>query len=244
MAGTRFTKIRMVAPSTGRYRNPSVKPAWYKARQRSVTPAQKAAERALWPLFGLTFSHNMQIDLDAAFGGAAAPTTLEIGCGSGEALVQLAEARPEANFVGVDWYRSGLATCCKEVQRHGLENVRLVRADALLLLERGLPAAPLFDEVLIYFPDPWRGSPERRMVRPDVLSGLTRRMRPSGILHVATDVDGYPQQVRDVLAAPAFASSWRPVSCADRWRPNTKYERDGLAAGREVTDLCYVYEGE
>ena len=85
MAGTRFTKIRMVAPSTGRYRNPSVKPAWYKARQRSVTPAQKAAERALWPLFGLTFSHNMQIDLDAAFGGAAAPTTLEIGCGSGEA---------------------------------------------------------------------------------------------------------------------------------------------------------------
>ena len=32
------------SPST-RYRNPSIKPAWYKARQRSITPAQKAAER-------------------------------------------------------------------------------------------------------------------------------------------------------------------------------------------------------
>ena len=47
-----------------------------------------------------------------------------------------------------------------------------------------------------------------------------------------------------MLAAPAFAASWRPVSCAERWRPSTKYEREGLAAGREVEDLCYIYEPE
>ena len=152
MTGTRFTKIRMVAPSTGRYRNPSVKPAWYKARQRSITPAQKAAERALWPLFGLSFSHDSTIDLRSAF-GRSGPTTVEIGCGSGEALVELAAARPDHNFLGVDWYRSGLASCCMALEERGLENVRLVRADALTLLERGLPAAPLFDEALVYFPE-------------------------------------------------------------------------------------------
>ena len=229
---------------SSRYRNPQNKPAWYKARQRSVTPAQKAAERALWPLYGLSFAYNRPIDLAAAF-GRRAPTTLEIGCGSGEALVELAAARPEHDFLGVDWYRSGLASCCSELQARGLSNVRLVRSDALMLLDRGLPAAPTFDEVLVFFPDPWRGSPERLMVRPDVVSSLGRRMRASGVLHVATDVPGYPEHVRDVMAqsSTGVAPEWRQVSCAGRWRPSTKYEREGLAAGREVEDLCYVYEG-
>ena len=79
------------------------------------------------------------------------------------------------------------------------------------------------------------------MVRPEVVSSLSRLMRPSGVLHVATDVADYPQQVRDVLAAPAFSSLWRSASCAERLRPSTKYERDGLAAGREVHDLCFVF---
>ena len=204
-----------------RYRNPSVKPSWYQARQRSITRAQKRALSALWPLYGLSFAHDRQIDVDAAF-GRRGQTTLEIGCGAGEALVELAAARPDANFVGVDWYRSGLASCCMELQNRSLTNVRLVRSDAFMMLERGLPATPLLDEVLIYFPDPWRGSPERRIVRADVLAQLSRRMRPSGVLHVATDVEGYPQEVRDLLSSPTFASSWRPTSCAGRWRPSTR----------------------
>ena len=82
------------------------------------------------------------------------------------------------------------------------------------------------------------------MVRAEVMGSLTRRMRPSGILHIATDVPDYPQQVRELLATPALARSWRARSCAERWRPSTKYERDGIAAGREVEDLCYVYDAE
>ena len=132
-----------------RYRNPRVKPAWYKARQRSITPAQKAAERTLWPLFGLVFSYNQPLDIDAAFGRVSAPTALEIGCGAGEALVEYAAARPDVNFIGVDWYRSGLATCCQELQRAILD-VKFVRhdqieqqLDVLPVLRQHLPAHPL-----------------------------------------------------------------------------------------------------
>ena len=102
---------------SSRYRNPQNKPAWYKARQRSVTPAQKAAERALWPLYGLSFAYNRPIDLAAAF-RRRAPTTLEIGCGSGEALVELAAARPEHGGPGERG--QGVAAAVQDVEVHEL----------------------------------------------------------------------------------------------------------------------------
>ena len=225
-----------------RYRNPRVKPAWYKARQRSITPAQKAAERTLWPLFGLVFSYNQPLDIDAAFGRVSAPTALEIGCGAGEALVEYAAARPDVNFIGVDWYRSGLASCLQEIERRDLQNVRLCRADALMLLEVGLPAMPLLDEVLVFFPDPWRGSPERRIMRPDVMKQLSRRMRPSGQLRFASDVPGYPEDVQELLAShEAAGGQWRHVPSDERWRPSTKYAREAAVAGRAVQDLCFEF---
>jgi len=200
--------------SSRRYRNPHVKPSWYKARQRSITPAQKRAEQRLWPQLGLSYSYNQPIDLIAAFGPEreGARMILEVGCGCGEALIAMARAQPETNFVGVDWFRSGVATCLMEVEGARLQNVRLVRADAALLLEVGLPPTQLFDEVKIFFPDPWKGSVERRVVRPQVVQQLSRRMRPHGLVHIATDVEGYPEQVRKVFGSPLQAGAdWSPI---------------------------------
>jgi tRNA (guanine-N7-)-methyltransferase len=229
--------------SSKRYRNPNVKPAWYKSRQRSITPAQKRIERTLWPIFGLTFAYNQRIQLDQAF-GRQAPTVLEIGCGAGEAIVELAEAQPEANFVGCDWFRSGLATCLKSIEERNLTNVRLVRADAATLLDRGLPAEPLFDEVKIFFPDPWYGSPERRVVRSEVVRQISARMRPSGFVHVATDVADYPAHVREVFASPlASGGVWRADTARRVFRPSTRYAREGVAEGRSIEDLHFAFEG-
>ena len=140
--------------SSNRFRNPSVRPAWYKARQKAISPAQKRAERALWPLFGLAFSHTDRLELRAAF-NREAPRVLEIGCGNGEAVVELAAARPDVDFLAVDWMRRGLATCMMKLDERGLSNVRVCKADGAMLLTRGLPTdTPLFDEVLFFFPNP------------------------------------------------------------------------------------------
>ena len=54
---------------------------------------------------------------------ASPPTrVLEVGCGSGEALLANAEARPHAQFVGVDWFRAGHAVA---MQQHRMGQLSL-----------------------------------------------------------------------------------------------------------------------
>ena len=239
-----------VRPVQGRYRNPRVRPAWYRQRQRALTPAQKRAEQALWPQWGLSWSYGDRLDLDARFGrahaeGAPGKLCLEVGCGTGEALAALASARPQDDFVGVDWYRGGLASALQKVDALGLTNVRVARADALLLLDV-LPQQPLFDEILVYFPDPWRGSLERRMVRAEVTRALWERCRTGARLRLATDVADYPAHARAVLAS-AEGGHWRELPSSEAGlqepgassRPSTKYERAAIDEGRTIADLCF-----
>jgi len=233
----------LVRSTSPRYRNPNVKPSWYKARQRCITPNQKRLERALWPLFGLTFSHGTALDLDHAF-GRCAPRVLEIGCGSGEALIELASARPAHDFLGVDWFRSGLCNTLGLIQDSGIKNVRLVRADAARLLTAGLPAEPLFEEVFVLFPDPWRGSAERRIIRPETVQLISQRTKAGGVFRFASDVSGYAEDVKLLLSKEG---AWDdvPVSLLEferpgHFRPDTKYARDGAAAGRTIDDVCFV----
>lgn len=230
----------------GRYRNPTVRPSWYRNRQRTITPAQRRAEQTLWPSLGLAWQHGKVLDLPSAF-ARSAPLVLEIGCGTGEALAALAAARPYHNFVGVDWYRGGVAASMQRLDAAGLTNARLIRGDAATLLESALPAAPLFDEVLVFFPDPWRGSTERRILRPAVIGQIRLRIRPGGLLRIGTDVEGYPAEARAVIAEDS--SAWRELRCADlegcrsgHFRPDTHYAREAVRNGREIHDLCFVLE--
>ncbi|KAL1525986.1 hypothetical protein AB1Y20_020811 [Prymnesium parvum] len=232
----------------GRYRNPTVRPAWYRRRQRSLTPAQRRAEAALWPSLGLSWAHARRIDVAAAF-GRDARTVLELGCGTGEALAALAAARPAEVFVAVDWYRAGVAAALQRVDAAGLTNARLVRGDAATLLERALPVAPLFDEVLVFFPDPWRGSEERRILRQAVVRQLRARMRPGGLLRIGTDVEDYPSKARAVLTEDG--GGWREIPCEEyegprggHARPETYYAREAARKENTIHDLCFTIDSD
>tara|TARA_B110001452_G_scaffold91920_1_gene75768 strand:+ start:105 stop:869 length:765 start_codon:yes stop_codon:yes gene_type:complete len=234
-------------PRAGRYRNPRVRPAWYRQRQRALSTGQRRTEQALWPRWGITCGFGDSIDLDATF-GRGGNVCLEVGCGTGEALAAIAAARPFDNFIGVDWYRGGLASALQKIDEAGLTNVRLARADALMLLE-SLPAEPVLDEVLVYFPDPWRGSLERRVLRPEVTQLLWERCRAGARLRLATDVADYPAHARAVLLGDDGGGGvWRELRCSAELgrqeegaipRPSTKYEREAIAAGRPIVDLCF-----
>jgi tRNA (guanine-N7-)-methyltransferase len=181
------------------------------------------------------------LDLTAAF-GRAAPLIVEIGPGAGDSLVPMAAARPEANLLAFEVYRPAIARILLALTAAGLDNVRLVEADAVAGL-RWLVAERSVSELWTFFPDPWPKARhhKRRLLSPDFVDLVAERLRPGGLWRLATDWADYADRMREVLDAhPDFRNTHDP-GWAPRWaaRPLTRFESRGLDQGRRVFDLCY-----
>ena len=181
------------------------------------------------------------LDLVEAFGRDAA-LIVEIGPGGGESLVPMAEARPQANVLAFEVYQPAIARMLAQLARTGIDNVRIVEADAVPAMEHLLPTRSV-DEIWLFFPDPWHKSRhhKRRLLTPEFAALGASRMRPGGVWRIATDWAGYADRIREVLDSdPSFANV-HPHGWSPRWagRPITHFERRGLDAGRQIFDLAY-----
>src|SRR5689334_3307694 len=58
------------------------------------------------------------------------PVELEIGSGKGTFLVAIGEARPECNFVGIEYAKQYAEFAADRLRRHDLNNCRLAHAEA------------------------------------------------------------------------------------------------------------------
>jgi len=141
------------------------------------------------------------VDFDTIFGNAR-PVEIEIGTGKGTFLLERARARPEVNFLGIEYARPYCYYAADRFRRHGLTNVRMLHADAGHFFKICLPSESLL-RVHIYFPDPWpkRRHHRRRLFRPPFLADIRRVLCVGGLLIIVTDHMGYFDQIRNVLAA-------------------------------------------
>lgn len=211
-------------------------------RAGRLTSSQQKALDDLWPAFGLDYREE-PFDLDASF-GRHAPTVLEIGFGNGDSLAEQAAAMPDRNFLGIEVHEPGIGHCLVRVRELGLENLRLVRHDALEVLERGIPGASI-ERINLYFPDPWpkKRHHKRRIVQPTFLALCARALRPGGTLHVATDWAGYAEHIDEALArCPDFEcqESREHDGEAPLDRPRTRFEQRGLRHGHRIRDWIFV----
>lgn len=71
------------------------------------------------------------------------PLILEIGCGTGTSTAAMALQEPDFDVLAVEVYRKGLAQLLSTIDREGIENIRLIRGDALDVLEHLLPSGSL-----------------------------------------------------------------------------------------------------
>jgi tRNA (guanine-N7-)-methyltransferase len=214
----------------------------YVQRGGRMTVGQQRAWKELWPELGRDMSVLAPGPIDfAAWFGRPAPVLLEIGSGMGETTAQLAAAEPEVNYVAVEVYEAGLGQLMLRTEKLGLENLRLLHGDAVVLLTEHVTPDSL-SGARIFFPDPWpkKRHHKRRLVQPAFIRLLASRIAPGGMLHMATDWANYAAQMLEVCTAePLLRNRFPDWAPRPGWRPVTKFEQRANEEGRISRDLIF-----
>ena len=132
----------------------------------------------------------------------AALLRVETAFGSGQALLDWAEAAPDWNLLGIEVYEPGIGSLLKGMADRGLDNIRVITADAAEVLARFI-APGVIGEVRVFFPDPWpkMRHHKRRLINPPFAALLAERLSSGGLLRLATDWQEYAEQMLAVLNA-------------------------------------------
>jgi len=206
-----------------------------------MTEAQRRALEELLPRYGIE-SGQAPVDFAALF-GRSAPVHVEIGFGNGDALAAMAAAHPQNDYLGIEVHRPGVGVLLRRVEAEGLANVRIACSDAREFLEQRIPGGSLCG-VYIFFPDPWhkKRHHKRRLVQAEFVALLASKLRPGGMLHLATDWEDYAQQMLAVLSAAGGlenAAGQNQYAPRPEARPHTRFERRGQRLGHGVWDLVF-----
>ena len=170
-------------------------------RAGRTTSGQQRAIDDLGPRFLIPYQEQ-PLDLVGAFDGSTKPKILEIGFGMGETTAKIAALRSEEDFLAIEVHLPGVGALLKLIGEQNLTNLRLIRHDAVEVLENMIAPQSL-DGIHIYFADPWhkKRHHKRRLIQEQFVSLLASRLKVGAYLHLATDWHNYAEQMLLVLNA-------------------------------------------
>lgn len=213
----------------------------YVKRAARMSAHQRDAYERLYDRYCVGLSSQI-VALGTLFPKPEQDVVLEVGFGMGHATAEIAAALPQVNFLAIEVYKPGVGKLLSRIEELGLENVRLIHDDAILVLERMVPDASLAG-IHLFFPDPWpkKRHNKRRFVRPALAALMARRLRPGGYLSMATDWDEYAHEALGVLAGtPQLVNRYEAFAPPQDWRPRTAFEDKGRRAGRPIRELFFI----
>ncbi len=210
-------------------------------REGRMTHGQQLAIDTLWSKHGIDYQPTL-LDFSLTFHHHR-PVILEIGFGNGESLITMAENHPGLNYIGIEVHRPGVGHLLNRIDELNLSNIKIINHDAVDVLQHCIPDESLTG-VNIFFPDPWpkKRHNKRRIIQPKFVELLTRKIKSSGRLHLATDWQPYALHMMTVMnELPQFINHAGFNCFAPRpaWRPLTKFEQRGLNKSHQVFDLLF-----
>jgi tRNA (guanine-N7-)-methyltransferase len=174
------------------------------------------------------------LDLVQLF-GRNARLHVDLGCGDGSFLCEMALQFPDRNFLGIERLTKRVEKVRRKAEK--IENVRVLRADTLFAVRYLLPESSV-EAFYLLFPDPWpkRRHQFRRIFTPDFLDAIAVALQQQGALRVATDqIDYFHQIERLSRVHPQIKTV--PESPDDPAFPVTKFERKFRDQGAAIHRL-------
>ncbi|MBZ8182557.1 tRNA (guanosine(46)-N7)-methyltransferase TrmB [Oscillatoria salina] len=164
------------------------------------------------------------------------PLHLDLGCGWGEFLLQMAQIQPDVNFLGLEIREPLVEKACFQRDELSLTNLHFIFTNAntsLAVLLKSLPTGVL-QRISIQFPDPWfkKRHQKRRIVQPELVDILAQYLADRGIIFLQSDVKSVAEEMRDRFQEhPSFVSQH-----SQTWLDNNPFpvatERENLTLSR------------
>ncbi len=218
-------------------------------RTTRMSPHQKAAYERLSPVFRIPVSDAStdRLSWSVLFphrgspDGRSRPLVMDIGFGMGGELAELAAERRDTDFLGVEVHKPGVGKLLSHIERLGLQNVRVIRYDAVFVCDRLIPEQSL-DGIHLFFPDPWpkKRHNKRRLVKDGFPELVAPLLKDGGYLYAVTDWEEYAHQMLDVLTrSRLLVNRYEGFAEPQPWRPRTAFERKGLEQGHRIFEVLF-----
>jgi tRNA (guanine-N7-)-methyltransferase len=129
------------------------------------------------------------------------PLEIDLGCGDGSFLMEMAARYPERDFLGVERLLGRARKVCRKMTRRGLKNARVLRLDSRYVVEWLLPEA-VVSRLHLLCPDPWPKvrHHRRRLVQVEFLGAVRRALVPGGEFLFMTDHEEYFRWAEEKVA--------------------------------------------
>ncbi len=121
------------------------------------------------------------------FGNNTNPLNLEIGCGKGKFITEMAKKNPNINYIGIEKVDSVLIRALQLAQTEDIPNLRFVLFDAANIKE--LFCDLEIDLIFLNFSDPWikNRQSKRRLTAPSFLRDYEDVLSTDGEIYQKTD---------------------------------------------------------
>jgi len=175
-----------------------------------------------------------RLDIAEVF-GRSAPLHVDLGCGDGSFLCQMAQQFPKRNFLGIERLTKRVEKVRCKAEK--IENVRVLRADTLFAVLYLLPESSV-ENFHLLFPDPWpkRRHQLRRIFTRHFLDAVAAALEQHGVLCVATDQLDYFHKIERISRAH-LQFQVVPQLSDDTVLPVTKFERKFREQGAPIYRL-------
>ena len=139
------------------------------------------------------------------------PLEIDLGCGDGSFLIEMAKHYPDRNFLGVERLLGRVRGVCKRIQELGLTNVMVLRLESQYTLEYLLAPASV-SRLHLLCPDPWPKARhhKRRLVQQEFLHILKKTLSPTGEFLFKTDHPEYYEWVEEQVEEFNAANPQKP----------------------------------
>lgn len=208
-------------------------------RQARMTEAQSRALESYKSQYCLSLNTESSVPSLESLFSRKQELILEIGFGMGHATAEIALSRPQYNYLAAEVHSPGVGALLDRIVNQNINNLKIFHGDVQDLFKDYLPQASL-SGIHVFFPDPWPKKKhwKRRLVQKAFLETLLPFCKPEAYLYMVSDWEAYALWMLDALKqVPQWHNPSKGFCEAQPWRPETSFERKGLAKNHKIYEI-------